>query len=174
MRGEVPEMRVELDTLPPVVKLYEPHPDPMLRDRLTIQWSAADRNLTATPITLEWSADPSKGWETIATQLPNTGSYAWQIPTNLPARVHLRVTAVDTAGNRGVVATQEPTLIDQVRPAGRLVGIATLVHSQPQPAPPAQLQPVAPPQPPPAYPAPQAMQQPPPVPTEHTFLPPPQ
>jgi hypothetical protein len=158
----------------PVVNIYEPHADPTLRDRLVILWSASDRNLTATPITLEWSAESSKGWELIATQLPNTGTYTWQMPPNLPPRVYLRVTAVDTAGNRGVVATSEPTLIDQVKPAGRLVGIAAVVHPQispttaaPTPAPPPATVSELPHTPPP--PAPDLV---PPAPSSHAFPPP--
>jgi hypothetical protein len=131
MTGEVPEMRVELDTTPPVVKLYEPHLEPGTRDHLLIQWSATDRNLAPTPITLEWSTDPSNdSWKPIAAQLPNTGSYSWQLPAALPSpRVYFRVSAVDTAGNRGVVETHGPLLVDQIKPSGRLIGIA--VHTPP-------------------------------------------
>ena len=42
--GDAPEMRVDLDLTPPVVKIYEPIPDPNQKDTMIIRWQAVDRN----------------------------------------------------------------------------------------------------------------------------------
>src|SRR6185436_13460988 len=94
--GDAPDLRLDVDVTAPVVKIYEPAPDPAQKDTMILKWQAVDRNLATDPITLEWS-DSSKGpWFPIASadgigsstgvarRLPNTGSYAWKLPVNFP------------------------------------------------------------------------------------------
>ena len=38
--GEVPDMRVDVDLTPPVVKIYEPLPDPNQKDTMILRWQA--------------------------------------------------------------------------------------------------------------------------------------
>src|SRR5205807_6942581 len=51
--GDLPQMRIEVDTTPPAVKLFPPQPDPNRRDALLLTWNASDRNLAANPVTLQ-------------------------------------------------------------------------------------------------------------------------
>ena len=44
--GDAPEMRVDVDLTPPVVKIYEPIPDPNQKDTMIIRWQAVDQLLT--------------------------------------------------------------------------------------------------------------------------------
>src|SRR5262249_24493611 len=97
--GEAPEIRIELDTTPPLAQLFLPEPDPQKRDSLVITWNVSDRNLATNPITLQWTDRPGGTWQPIAADLPNTGRYSWQLPPNLPFRVYLRLLARDNAGN---------------------------------------------------------------------------
>src|SRR6058998_101272 len=64
--GDVPEMRIEVDTLPPVVGLFAPQADPQRPGQLLLQWTAKDANLVAAPITLEWCEQRNGTWHVIA------------------------------------------------------------------------------------------------------------
>src|SRR5207245_1883747 len=88
--GEKPQMRLEVDTTPPAVKLFYPQLDPTRRDRLVLTWTASDRNLAANPITLQWAERPDSDWRPIAMDLTNSGRYQWQLPPNMPYKVYLR------------------------------------------------------------------------------------
>jgi hypothetical protein len=127
--GEVPEMRIEVDQTLPDAVLFAPHRDPDQKDKLLISWNAKDRNLHPYPITLEWAKEPNGPWETIQTNLPNTGSYSWQIKPDMPAYAFLRLKVVDLARNESIAVTQEPQLIDLSEPEGRLLS-ATVVESK--------------------------------------------
>jgi hypothetical protein len=86
-------------------------------DRLLLTWKAEDRNLTANPISLEWSARPDGPWSFIGdAQLPNTGKYSWKLPDNIPPQVYLRLSVRDLAGNVAIAQTSEPLWVDFVKP----------------------------------------------------------
>jgi hypothetical protein len=123
--GDVPEMMVEVDTTPPQAQLLPLTPDVSRRDTLILSWTAEDRNLGPTPITLEWAERPTGPWQPIATDLPNTTrQYAWRLPPSLPSHVHLRLTVRDAAGNLAVAVTREPQLVDLSEPEGRLIRVS--------------------------------------------------
>lgn len=129
--GDPPDLRIEVDSTPPLVQMYEPKPDPRRRDTLNISWNATDRNLMPRPVTLEWSDRPEGPWRLIATDLPSTGSHPWQLTAEIPFQVLLRATAVDTAGNRGVAETRDKLLVDLNKPEGRILGIVPVNRSAP-------------------------------------------
>jgi hypothetical protein len=130
--GELPDMRVDVDVTPPVVKIYEPVPDPNSKDTMILRWQAVDRNLAADPITLEWSEQADGPWQPIVTgegnanarRMANSGQHAWKLPANFPThRVYLRVTARDNAGNLGDARTPHPILVDLNKPVAKIQGI---------------------------------------------------
>jgi hypothetical protein len=130
MSGDSPEYKIEVDTTPPHVELYPPENDPTHRNTLILKWIATDRNIAPTGLSLEWADREDGQWYPIATGLaPQSGVYHWQLPSNLPYRVFLRVTARDLAGNIGVATTPKPELIDLHKPEGRLIGIISTVQS---------------------------------------------
>jgi hypothetical protein len=111
--GDPPQVRIEVDTTLPTAELYAPQPDLAHPHRLMLTWKAEDRNLAALPISLEWAATASGPWTFIGDpQLPNTGRYSWQVPENIPAKVFLRLSVRDSAGNNAVAMTDQPVLID--------------------------------------------------------------
>jgi len=135
--GDVPDLRMEVDLTPPVVQLYEPKPEGGRPEVLSLSWSCTDRNLTTRPVTLEFADKPDGPWQAIAANLQASGSYSWQPPRGLYF-VHLRATAVDTAGNRSIAQTREPILVDLNKTRGRILGIAPPVKkiaTTPAPAP---------------------------------------
>jgi hypothetical protein len=144
-----PDIRLDLDITRPVVKIYNPVPDPAQRDTLVLRWEASDRNLDAQPITLEWSEMPDGPWQSVISggaavtesngfssvpvtdhpspRLPNNGTHAWRIPSNMPThRVYLRVTAVDRAGNIAEAKTPQPIEIDMNKPVAKIEGIVSV------------------------------------------------
>ena len=136
--GDVPDLQVEIDVTPPMVQILPPTSDPANPAALVIHWEAADKHLGDQPITLDWSESPTGPWRPIAlggevvqgpatvpgaARLANSGSYSWQVPPGVPARIHLKVTARDAAGNITEKVTREPMLIDLMKPRARIIGI---------------------------------------------------
>jgi hypothetical protein len=123
--GDLPQMRVEVDTTSPVAQLIKPQADLNRRDTLILTWTASDRNLAPNPITLEWAARSEGPWNLIGSeQMPNTGLYSWQVSGNVPPSVYLRMTVRDLAGNASVAQTSEPELVDLSEPVAQITGLA--------------------------------------------------
>jgi hypothetical protein len=140
--GDLPDMRVDVDTSAPLVKIFEPVPDAASKDAMVLRWQAVDRNMASEPISLEWSEQPDGPWHPIvgandgtpgalgtsgagpAKRLANSGSYSWKLPTNFPTpKVYLKVSARDTAGNVAEAKTPMPIVVDLNRPVARIQGI---------------------------------------------------
>ena len=114
---EPPQVRIERDTTVPMAELYSPQPAADWPNSLVLTWKAEDRNLAANPVSLEWAANAEGPWMFIGdAQLPNTGKYTWTLPAHVPAKVYLRLTVRDNAGNVAVAATDSPVVIDLVVP----------------------------------------------------------
>lgn len=139
--GELPDLRVEVDTTAPALLVFQPVADRTQKDTLVLRWKAEDRNLAPEPITLEWAEAPKGPWFPIAAtdsigatpgsvkRLPNTGSYPWKVPAGFPThKVYLRVTARDVAGNVAEVIPVEPVLVDLNKPAAVKLNIVGAGH----------------------------------------------
>jgi hypothetical protein len=147
--GDAPDLRVTVDVTAPQVDLFPLVSDPNAPDTLLIQWKASDANFGDDPIALEWSDAPNGPWRPVATsgdapvvqatalnapvarKLANTGQYAWRVPAGVPARVYLKVTARDAAGNVKEVVTREPQLVDLTKPRAKISGIVPAVTPAP-------------------------------------------
>jgi hypothetical protein len=147
--GDAPDMRVVLDVTAPQIELFPPTSDTTSPDTLLLQWKATDRNFGDNPITLEWSEAATGPWKPLATngdepivqataintpvakRLPNTGQFAWRVPAGVPARVYLKVSARDAAGNVKEVITREPILVDLTKPRAKINGIVPSVTPRP-------------------------------------------
>ncbi len=125
--GDPPHLTVDIDTTAPTVQMQAPilglnqH-----AGKLAILWRASDLHFGAKPVTILWRPDePNSQWQPIAGPTENTGKLIWTIPANLPAKIHVRVEAVDDAGNRGFAETAEgsPVLIDRSKPKSRIIGL---------------------------------------------------
>jgi hypothetical protein len=119
--GDQPDMTVELDTVAPVGKIHKPVPD-LMSNTLMLTWTAEDRNLGPTPITLSWAEKSTGPWQAIAVNVLNTGKYYWTLPPNLPAYVIVKMRMQDRAGNVAEV-TSERELVDLTDPVVRLIGV---------------------------------------------------
>jgi hypothetical protein len=125
--GDVPEIRIEIDTKPPDGQLFPLAPDPQHPDQVLLRWIAEDKNLTPQPITLEYAERRDGPWQPIQSDIENTGRYSWKVPPTTPVQVYLRLRVRDRAGNEGVAVTAQPQFVDLTEPEGALIGV------QPQP-----------------------------------------
>ena len=134
--GDTPQMRVKLDTVLPEAILFRPKEDSSHKDCLLLSWKATDQNLTTNPVTIQWAEKPSGPWEYIGgpqlanqaasnVQLPEgaTGAISWEVPSNAPAKVYLRLTVRDLAGNTAVAETSEPVQVDFSKPVTVIRGL---------------------------------------------------
>jgi hypothetical protein len=149
VEGDTPDMRIVLDVTPPQLELFQPAADPNNTDTLLILWKATDRNFGDDPITLEWSEATAGPWHPIASagndpvvqatavvapvpkKLANTGQFGWRVPAGTPARVYLKVTARDGAGNVTEKVTVNPVTVDLTKPRARISGIVPPGGSHP-------------------------------------------
>ena len=65
-----------------------------------IEWTATD-NVGVTSIDIEYSTDGGATYRTIATSIPNNGTYCWTVPDTLSGTCRVKVIARDAAGNTG-------------------------------------------------------------------------
>jgi hypothetical protein len=107
--GDAPELWVAVDLRQPVAELTAiERGEGNSGDQLILHWRAEDDNLEARPISLYYSSRPNGPWSVVATNLQNTGQYAWRIERHVPERFYLRLEARDAAGNRAAFCTREP------------------------------------------------------------------
>jgi hypothetical protein len=122
--GDLPEIRVEVDTKPPAARLFEPVPDPNEDGHLLFMWEVEDKNLTKTPVCLEWAEQRDGPWQPIGLDLPSAPSkYSWKLPEKMPVQVYLRLRVRDLAGNESV-AVSTPQLVDLSEPEGHLINVS--------------------------------------------------
>ncbi len=130
--GDQPQVWVEVDLTKPVAKLgaidVGRGPD---AGRLTIQWTASDKNLGPQPITLSYAEQAGAAWKPIATNLENTGRYVWQMPADVPYKFLVRVEATDRAGNVGSDVTAKPIIVDLSQPKGVILNVEPVKKDEP-------------------------------------------
>jgi hypothetical protein len=112
---DLPDLWVEVDEQAPRVDINR-----LLVGRgadagnLTVSWTASDKFLRARPIAVFYRNGEQGEWKEVARDLPNTGSYTFK-PLQLDPQLyqlHVRVTAIDEAGNEGQAESKEPVKVD--------------------------------------------------------------
>lgn len=128
--GDLPEVWVGVDVTKPTAKLVSIQQRGLEEGgTLTLRWEAADRLLTDRPITLSFSEKADGPWTTIASGVPNNGSYEWHFDSRTPERLFIKLEVRDTAGNSTSYVTPEPTIIERVKPQGRIRGVRPIGES---------------------------------------------
>ncbi|NLJ61520.1 MAG: PKD domain-containing protein [Firmicutes bacterium] len=100
--------------LPPEVEIIKPVPGQVLAGEETIQWQAVDPDNDADElkITLECRLMTSEDWQTIASDLANTGEFVWDTSRlERGGKYVMRITAVDPDGARGEATSEAFTVI---------------------------------------------------------------
>ncbi|MCI0463667.1 MAG: hypothetical protein L0Z62_42575 [Gemmataceae bacterium] len=123
--GDRPDLWVEVDLTRPVVHLHQvivgQGPD---KGKLTVMWTASDKNLHATPISITYSEQPTGPWQPMtADRIANTGRYVWTMPAQVPYQFHVKVEALDSAGNIGEAVTSELVKVDLSQPRVKILNV---------------------------------------------------
>ena len=130
--GDTPHMRIEIDTKPPLAQLYKPVPDAHHPDHVLLKWFVSDKNLTDTPINLEYAEKSDGPWQPIQLDLENkgrhtskeiSGDFSWKVPAGFPVQVYLRLRVRDKAGNESIAVSRQPEYLDLTEPVGEITGV---------------------------------------------------
>jgi hypothetical protein len=122
--GEKATVIVAVDQTPPVAQLLAAQQGTgAALNKVLIRWTANDDYPAEQPIHLSYAMDSQGPWEPICDWQPNSGNYIWTVPPGLPAKLYIRLTARDSAGNVSRVETPQPVLIDMSKPSARIVDV---------------------------------------------------
>jgi len=125
--GAEPDAWVGVDDRPPDVELISVDRDESgPADALVIRYAARDPLLPSNSVRLLYSPNAEGPWATIVSGAANEGSHRWEPGRTVPARVHLRVEAIDAAGNKGIAVGDEAVSVAPTRFGGRLGGLRIL------------------------------------------------
>jgi hypothetical protein len=75
------------------------------------------------PIALFFGESTNGPWRKIASQIPNSGSFVWQLDDRVPSQFYLRLEVTDRAGNMAADVLQNPIRRDGFAPQGTIRGI---------------------------------------------------
>jgi hypothetical protein len=127
----VPAGEFIIDRSAPTVAIGFPGSQAKLRGggKYTIKWEATDLHLKAAPVTLRWSRDGKGVYETIAADLPNSGTYEWTVPKDMTNAGQLQILVADKAGNVGSAESSQ-VLVDSISPRGRVTAPAISARSE--------------------------------------------
>lgn len=119
--GDPPEVWVGVDLTQPEARILSARLGTGAdAGQLIVHWEAKDQMLSARPVSLWFSETLGSRWTPIASELENTGHYAWPLDRRLPPRVYLRLEVRDEAGNLATCETPQPVTVDRLRPSARI------------------------------------------------------
>ncbi|MFM7128402.1 MAG: hypothetical protein ACKO0V_03480 [bacterium] len=124
--GSQAQIWVEVDSTPPAIVLNTIKLGVGNQSgRVLIPWRAEDRNFASRPISLFYRPETSNQWIPIAENIENSGQYFWTPGPQVPPVFHIRIEAIDKAGNKSGVDTTsyEPVLFDRSRPRAKIIGL---------------------------------------------------
>jgi hypothetical protein len=122
--GDSPQVWVEVDLTKPVVHIGSVDVGRGAEaGTLTINYTATDKNIARQPISLSYAEKPDGPWTPIIQGEENTGRYVWRMPESVPFEFHVRVDAMDRAGNVGRAESAKPVIVDLSQPKVQVIGI---------------------------------------------------
>lgn len=122
--GVQPQIWVEVDETKPSVRIDKIEVGRGIdAGKLSIRWTAFDRFLSLSPITIAYGDNRDGPWQVIVAKITNDGQYVWTMPESLPYKFFVRVEAVDQAGNVGGDQTTEAVAVDLSVPKARVIKV---------------------------------------------------
>jgi hypothetical protein len=122
--GDQPQVWVEVDQTKPVVRLQGIEETFSGNNQsLVVRWTANDKNLGPKPISLLYAEKEGGPWQPMASNVENSGKYAWPITSGMPTRLYVRVEATDLVGNIAGAQTPTPIVIDVSQPTVSILGV---------------------------------------------------
>ena len=125
--GQKPTVVVAVDQTPPVAQLISAQQGTgAALNKVLIRWTTSDEFPSDRPIHLSYAIDSDGPWEPICDWQANSGNFIWTVPPGLPAKLYVRLTARDAAGNVAHIDTPQPVLIDMAKPTARIVDVEAM------------------------------------------------
>lgn len=126
--GDLPHIWVEVDETKPQLRLLGAEVGRGVdQGTMTIMWTAADKFLGPTPITLSYGPGADGPWTPAAKDLPNTGRYVWKLPDQgIPYQFFIKLDCSDLAGNKATAITPSVVKVDLATPKARVVGVSAV------------------------------------------------
>ena len=137
--ADQPMLYVVVDLRPPHVKITGVRvvPGGVRGPLVELAWETMDQNLMADPITLEYSIDKdATQWKEVKYRLPPgteqpdslgqkryVGMYTWEVPDETLWKFHVRIRAVDKAGNTSKDQWKDEVIVDLEKPAAGITGV---------------------------------------------------
>jgi hypothetical protein len=122
--GDRPQFWIEVDLTKPIVQIGNVIVGSGLdKGKLTVNWTAQDKNLGPNPVRLSYAEQKDGQWTPFAEKLGNSGRHVWRMPEQLPYQFYLKVEATDLAGNVGEAITQEKVKVDLSTPKANILKI---------------------------------------------------
>lgn len=122
--GDPPQVWVEVDLTKPVVKLISVDVGKGAdTGKMTVSWTATDKNLSRQPITLSYAEAAEGPWTTIVANIDNSGKHTWRMPGGVPFKFFVRVEASDRAGNVGSAQSSKEVIVDLAQPKSVILGV---------------------------------------------------
>ncbi|MFN3190396.1 MAG: hypothetical protein ACE361_07705 [Aureliella sp.] len=127
--GDAADVWINIDTSVPTAKItravYGEGPEDGM---LVIDYSAGDGHLVEKPVTFSYSQSIDGPWQTIATNVKNSGIYLWKAGPNIPEHIYLKLDVIDKAGNIGTHRLDLPIDTKGLAPRGRIQGFRPIVN----------------------------------------------
>ncbi|RYZ66055.1 MAG: hypothetical protein EOP09_13285, partial [Proteobacteria bacterium] len=91
----------------------------------SINWSVTDAHLAAAPISIDVSSNSGGTWASIAgaTNIANTGTFSWSVPSVNSATYRIRISALDSYGNSSTAISNSNLTIDSLAPVVTLTSL---------------------------------------------------
>jgi hypothetical protein len=122
--GDRPQIWIEVDLTKPVVQIQGVTVGQGAeKGKLFVTWSARDKNMARSPISVSYGEQPTGPWTPIVEHHANTGRYTWTIPERVPYQFYVRVEARDSAGNVGEAVTPQMVKVDLAQPRVNIINI---------------------------------------------------
>jgi hypothetical protein len=120
---DLPQVWVEVDEKPPVVKLHNVVVgEGTDSGKITVNWQANDDFLRDQPITIYYASRPEEDWKVLQEKVDNTGTCKCTVPEGL-FEFYVRVEAVDRAGNKAHDQTRETVKVDLSVPEAKEINV---------------------------------------------------
>ncbi len=125
-QGTPPQFEVIVDTTKPRIGIDSVRfGTGETSNTLFITYRTEEQHPAEFPVVLEIKPDQPDGlWRPIGDRrLPDSGTFAWQLPRDVPARFRLRAIANDAVGNFRIIEWPQPISSNLARPRGRILGL---------------------------------------------------
>ena len=122
--GDRPDVRVTVDSTPPAVEILSAGQGRGAdANTLSVAYRVRDDRPADAPVRIELATSPAGPWDVVRDWSADAGTAALPLRRGAPARVYIRVTARDAAGNERSAVTPSGVAVDLAEPTARVIGV---------------------------------------------------